>query len=87
MKDIHNFYILISNRQNKTRSACQYKLHPTNKIYIDHIVLVYWQIKKIHVEDVKAPDKFDKMINAIRERKSIMGYSTVLWDVRKLYTI
>ena len=46
------------------------------------VIAVYWQIKRIAVEDRDDPDKFDKMIRAIRQRKSVPGYSTVLWDVR-----
>ena len=31
--------------------------------------------------EVDDPNKFDKMIFAIRENKSIPGFSTVLWSV------
>ena len=45
---------------------------------------VYWQIKRISVDNKNDPNKFDNMIRAIRQRKSVPGYSTVLWDVRFL---
>ena len=39
-------------------------------------------IKSISVKNTNDPNKFDKMITAIREPKSKPGFSTVLWDVR-----
>ena len=42
---------------------------------------VYWQIKSIEVTKVDDPNKFDKMIFAIRDNKSYPGFSTVLWSV------
>ena len=43
--------------------------------------IVPWQIKRIHVENLEDPDKFDRLITAIRESRSIPGYSTILWKV------
>ena len=43
---------------------------------------MYWQIKRISVEKKDDPKKFDKIIFAIRQPKSVRGYSTILWDVR-----
>ena len=42
---------------------------------------VPWHIKKIQVEDSNSPNKFNKMIRAIRNSKSVPGYSEVLWQV------
>ena len=42
---------------------------------------VPWTIKKIHVENEEDPNKFDKLIDAIRDSHSVPGYSKVLWSV------
>ena len=42
---------------------------------------VPWTLKKIHVENIDDPEKFNKMIDAIRDSKSVPGYSKVLWSV------
>ena len=44
---------------------------------------VYWQIKHINVdkEEQKDPKKFDNLISAIKDPKSVKGYSQVLWEV------
>ena len=73
--------MLISNRQKETASSVC-KLSTVNNNDMRCGIAVYWQIKRIAVEDRDDPDKFDKMIRAIRQRKSVPGYSTVLWDVR-----
>ena len=43
---------------------------------------VYWQIKAINIEDIDDPQRFDKMIKAIRNATSMPGFSTILWSVR-----
>ena len=42
---------------------------------------VPWTIKKIHVENEEDPNKFDNLIDAIRDSNSVPGYSKVLWSV------
>ena len=52
------------------------------------LIGVYWQIKRIQVSDdaIKDPHKFDNMIRALRSRKAVPKYSSVLWEASKLGT-
>ena len=89
MLDIHNFYMVISNRQNSTSGACKYlpKLIDVNKICnnfnFETFTGVYWQIKRIQVseDEIEKKNKFDNMIKAIKSRKALSKYSVVLWEV------
>ena len=57
------------------------------KFKLNYYISVYWQIKRISVEKKDDPKKFDKMIFAIRQPRSVPGYSRILWDVRHLNVI
>ena len=85
MLDIHNFYMVISNRQNSTSGACKYLILNAifNKSNCEPFIGVYWQIKRIQVSDdeIEKKDKFDNMIKAIKSRKAFPKYSVVLWEV------
>ena len=88
MLDINNFYILISNRQQNNK-AC--KTTVTHHFFIlfslysslNLPIGVYWQMKWIHIseKELKNPQKFDKLIRAMRLRQDIPGYSTLIWEV------
>ena len=93
MLDIHNFYMVISNRQNSTSGACKYYLdlrsipiaviEICNKSNFETFIGVYWQIKRIQVseDEIEKKNKFDNMIKAIKSRKALSKYSVVLWEV------
>jgi len=85
MLDIHNFYIVISNMQKEKNKACKngYNFVKYNCFMIFVLIGVYWQIKRIQVSEdaIKDPYKFDKMIRALRSRKAVPKYSSVLWEV------
>ena len=87
MLDIHNFYMVISNRQNSTSGACKYLVHSfietCKKFNYETFIGVYWQIKRIQVSDdeIEKNDKFDNMIRAIKSREALPKYSVVLWEV------
>jgi len=84
MLDIHNFYIVISNMQKEKNKACKngYNFVKYNCLMIFVLIGVYWQIKRIQVSEdaIKDPYKFDKMIRALRSRKAVPKYSSVLWE-------
>ena len=49
--------------------------------YLQLLLTVHWQVKYISVEREDDKNKFNKMIFAIRQSRSIPGYSTMLWEV------
>jgi len=65
MQDVNNFYMLVANRQRPT---------------IRHTgAPLYWNIRRIKVEDQNDPDKFDGLISAIKSSEDMPGYSKILW--------
>ena len=83
MQDFNNFYLLVS----------KHKYDKTNKVFCELsfslgnnkcVCAVPWSIKKIHVENKNATNKFNNFVQAIKKKKSIPGYSEVLWMVSYL---
>jgi len=67
MLDIHNFYMVISNRQNSTSGALYWQI---KRIQVSD-------------DEIEKKDKFDNMIKAIKSRKAFPKYSVVLWEDEK----
>ena len=83
LRDINKFYMLISNRHNDEEGApCKSSLNSLYE-YPMYFVTVHWQIKEISVDRKYVDDdtKSDKIIFTITHRKSINGFSTLLWEV------